>query len=94
MAELPVANSSVSVEKSVLEDLVSAVSGLKEQVARQQEVQVSLTQQLAVLQQQRTSSSTDANPAPSRPSGRLSYLWSVVCYLLPLFLAVWSYYIS
>jgi hypothetical protein len=88
MAELPVANSSVSVEKSVLEDLVSAVSGLKEQVARQQEVQVSLTQQLAVLQQQRTSSSTDANPALSQPSGRLSYLWSVVCYLLLLFLAV------
>ena len=53
MAEVP----GSSAEKSAgLDELLTAVTSLKELVQRQQEAQVSLTQQVAVLQQQQSTS--------------------------------------
>ena len=75
MAEVP----GSSAEKSAgLEELITVVTSLKEQVQRQQEAQVSLTQQLAVLQQQQTTSvpgsrgcGDNGSFPPTQPTGRL-----------------------
>ena len=62
------------------EEIITVVTSLKEQVQRQQEAQVSLTQQLAVLQQQQTTSisgsrrcDNSGSSPPTQPTGRLCY---------------------
>ena len=97
MAEVP----GSSVEKSAgLEELITVVTSLKEQVQRQQEAQVSLTQQLAVLQQQQTTSvpgsrgcGDNGSFPPTQPTGRLRYrimwfrcfeLFCVTIWFLPI----------